>query len=143
MARRDGTETMTPRSRKSREDTEPLTDKILESVKKTVAKTKVRQRLADGLAPGLRVNVYPDGKVALSVEYRLPGIITRPQVKFGEWPDMSIDEARELAGIVRELASRGVDVQLGLHTRLAKELQRDGLDWQPALAPPPTRKRAK
>lgn len=134
---------MTPRSRKPREDTEPLTDKLIQAAIKTAVKSKKRQRLSDGLAPGLRVNVYPDGKVALSVEYRLPGIVTRPQVKFGEWPDMSIDEARELAATIRELASRGVDVQLGLHTRLAQELQRDGLDWQPALAPPPTKRRSR
>ncbi len=118
-----------------------LTDRLLEASQKDAAKMKTRQRLSDPLAPGLRVNVYPEGLVAFSVEYRLPGIMTRPHVKIGEWPDMSIPEAREIAATVRELGMRGIDVQLGLHTRLSQELKRDGLDWRPALAPVPKRAR--
>lgn len=117
-----------------------LTDRLIEASRKDATKMKVRQRLSDSMAPGLRVNVYPEGLVAFSVEYRLPGIQTRPHVKIGEWPDMSIQEARDIAATVRELGLRGIDVQLGLHTRLSQELRRDGLDWRPALAPVPRKK---
>lgn len=117
-----------------------LTDSLLEASKKDAAKLKIRQRLSDPLAPGLRVNVYTEGQVAFSVEYKLPGIQSRLHVKIGEWPEMSIHEAREITATVRELGMRGVDVQYGLHTRLAQELKRDGLDWRPALAPVPKRK---
>lgn len=117
-----------------------LTDRVIEASKKDAAKLKIRQRLTDPLAPGLRVNVYIEGQVAFSVEYKLPGIKSRLHVKIGDWPDMSIPEAREIAGVVRELGTRGIDVQLGLHTRLAQELKRDGLDWQPHLAPVPRKR---
>lgn len=117
-----------------------LTDRVIEASVKDAAKLKIRQRLSDPLSPGLRVNVYTEGQVAFSVEYRLPGIQSRLHVKIGEWPDMSIDEAREIAATVRELGLRGIDVQLGLHTRLSQELKRDGLDWRPSLAPVPRKR---
>jgi hypothetical protein len=118
-----------------------LTDSLIEASMTDAKKLKVRQRLSDPLAPGLRLNVYPEGQVAFSVEYRIPGILTRMHVKIGEWPDMPISEAREIAETVRGLGAMGIDVQLGLHTRLSQELKRDGLEWRPHLAPLPKRAR--
>lgn len=117
-----------------------LTDKILEASKKDAAKQKKRLRLTDPLGPGIHVNVYIEGRVVFSVEYKLAGFTNRLHVKIGEWPEMSIQEAREIAALVRELGLRGVDVQAGLHNRLTEELKRDGLDWRYSLSPPPKRR---
>lgn len=109
----------------------------LQDAKKIAIMNKTRERLTDAHAPGLRVIAYPSGQVTFSVEYRIPGIKTRMNVTLGYWPDtMSIHEAREVAETVRELGERGVDVQLGLHTRLVQELKRDGVNWRPTLCPP-------
>jgi hypothetical protein len=95
-----------------------------------------RQTITDPHQPGLRANIFKSGQVSFIVEYRIPGFTTRSHLTLGNFPDMSIEEARELAVVVRELGSRGVDVQAGLHDRLIQELRRDGLNWRPELSPP-------
>jgi hypothetical protein len=116
-----------------------LTDALLERIRRDVKKTGIeRHRMSDPLQPGLRVQVYYEGQVSFIVEYKLPGIKSRPHLTIGHWPDMSIQEARKLAVIIRDLGNKGIDVQEGLHDRLLQELKRDGTKWRPALSTRPT-----
>jgi hypothetical protein len=43
---------------------------------------------------------------------------SRPMLKVGEWPDITVDQARALTKTVRALAEKGIDVQEGLHAPL-------------------------
>ena len=92
--------------------------------------------VSDEMQPGLRANVFK-GYWSYIVEYKLPGIATRPHLTLGEHPATSITEARQLAKTIRELGSMGIDVQEGLRQRLVAELKRDGTKWRPAMAPKP------
>ena len=88
-----------------------------------------RVRISDDQQPGLRIHVYKTGAVIFHAEYVVG--ITRALVKFGEWPDMSLQEAREITKIIRALAEKGIDVQDGFYPRLVRELKRDGVRWTP------------
>lgn len=115
-----------------------ITDALLEKSKRDIKKLGVaRLRMSDPLQPGLRIQIYLEGQVSFIVEYKLPGIKTRPHLTIGHWPQMSIKEARELAVLIRDLGNKGIDVQEGLHDRLIQELKRDGLKWRSTLSPPP------
>lgn len=117
-----------------------ITDALLEKSKRDIKKLGLaRLRMSDPLQPGLRVQVYFEGQVSFIVEYKLPGIQSRPHLTIGHWPQMSITEARKLAVVIRDLGNKGIDVQEGLHDRLLQELKRDGTNWRPALSPKPTR----
>lgn len=116
-----------------------LNDALLERTKRDIKKMGLeRIRMSDPLQPGLRVQVYYEGQVSFIVEYKLPGIKSRPHLTIGHWPQMSIQEARKLAVIIRDLGNKGIDVQEGLHDRLLQELKRDGTKWRPALSSKPT-----
>ena len=116
-----------------------LNDALLERTKRDIKKLGLeRIRMSDPLQPGLRVQVYYEGQVSFIVEYKLPGIKSRPHLTIGHWPQMSIMEARKLATLIRDLGNKGIDVQEGLHDRLLQELKRDGTKWRPALSSKPT-----
>ena len=115
-----------------------ITDALLEKHRREIKKTgEERRRMSDPLQPGLRIQIYLEGQVSFIVEYKLPGIKTRPHLTIGHWPQMSIQEARELAALIRDLGNKGIDVQEGLHDRLITELKRDGHKWRSALSPRP------
>jgi hypothetical protein len=78
---------------------------------------------------GLQAIIRRTGLISFHVGYNYGG--SRPVLKLGVWPGMSIAEARSLATTVRELAEKGIDVQEGLHERLIRELQARGTDWRP------------
>lgn len=89
----------------------------------------------DDIQPGLRAIIVQTGTISWHAGYMFKG--SRPYLKIGESTTMSIDEAREMTEVIRELARKGINVQEGLHTRLLQELKRDGTKWRPALAPKP------
>lgn len=97
--------------------------------------------LKSGRIPLPRVNVSDDVQVGLRAIIRNTGNISfhanydyqdsRPWFKIGDYPDMSIKKARELTFTIRELASKGIDVQAGMHERLLRELEERGTKWRP------------
>lgn len=112
-----------------------FTVETLKAIAKDVKKIGLtKSTVSDDVQTGLRANIYKSGQISFIVEYKLPGIITRPYVTIGEHPTMSIPEARQLAAVIRDLAQKGIDVQAGLHERLIAELKRDGVKWRPTLS---------
>lgn len=107
----------------------------LEKVASDVAKGKYgdlpngKLSIGDEMQEGLRAIILKDGTISYHVGYRIEG--SRPYIKVGTHPYMSINDARQLAKTIRHLASVGIDVQDGLHKRLIAELQREGIKWRP------------
>jgi Arm DNA-binding domain len=88
-----------------------------------------RVTVSDDVVTGLQCIIRRTGLCSFHVGYNFGG--SRPVLKLGNFPDMSVGEARELARTVRALAEMGIDVQEGLHERLIRELQARGTDWRP------------
>ncbi len=89
-----------------------------------------RVTVSDDMQMGLRAIIRNTGLISFHVQYpNTDG--TRPYLKLGEHPAMSVKEARELAKTVIALAARGIDVQAGLHERLVRELKEKGERWRP------------
>ena len=85
--------------------------------------------IGDDRQPGLRAIIRKSGAVTFHCMYYFGA--SRPMVLVGQFPETSIEEARHLAQVVRGLAEKGIDVQEGLHERLLRELQEEGLNWRP------------
>lgn len=85
--------------------------------------------LVDDVQVGLRAIMRKAGTIAFHVHYEFKD--SRPLLKIGEHPDMSIDEARALAKTIVQLGKQGIDVQEGLHNRLMRELKKEGTNWRP------------
>lgn len=95
-----------------------------------------RVRYSDDVVPGLRYVINQSGLVTFHCQYEIPDTKFRGMILLGSLNEdapnhMTIPEARKLAGVVQELASHGVDVQLGLHSRLIRELKKEGTSWRP------------
>lgn len=88
-----------------------------------------RVTVSDDQVPGLRCIVRNTGLISYHVQYDVDG--SRPYLRLGDANEMTVEEARSLARTVRGLADKGIDVQAGLHSRLVKELKRDGVKWKP------------
>jgi hypothetical protein len=95
-----------------------------------------RTVISDDLVVGLRAIVRNTGAVSLHASYHFDG--ERPMMKLGDPtlspkdPDyISIDDARELTKVIKNLALNGVDPQEGARRRLIRELLRDGNKWRP------------
>ncbi|NVO13843.1 MAG: DUF4102 domain-containing protein [Rhodoplanes sp.] len=84
--------------------------------------------LSDTVVTGLRVIIRNTGGISYHVQYTVGD--DRPYLKLGDYPDMSVSEARNLARTVTGLAGMGIDVQDGLHERLVRELKAEGLKWR-------------
>lgn len=118
-----------------------LTDALILEAKEKAILGKSRELLTDTKVEGIRVYAFPSGEVTIGVFYRVPGLKTRMEFMFGNYPkDIRIPEARKLALVVRTLADNGIDIREGLQPRLMKELRRDGLDWRCELSPPPPKR---
>jgi hypothetical protein len=85
--------------------------------------------LSDSLANGLRVRVSKNGTVTFHVQFFVGD--SRPLLKLGDHPDMSLADARKLTNTVRGLAQKGIDPTDGLHKRLIRELLEKGDKWRP------------
>ncbi len=88
-----------------------------------------RVTVSDDVVKGLQAIIRRTGMISFHVGYDYRG--SRPVLKLGNFPEMSVAEARELAKTVRELADKGIDVQEGLHERLIRELLAQGTAWRP------------
>lgn len=84
--------------------------------------------LSDPIQIGLRAIVRKAG-VTLHAHYEVGG--ARPMIKLGEIDEISIEEARKLTAVIRDLGLRGIDVQEGMHERLIRELRKEGAKWRP------------
>lgn len=85
--------------------------------------------LSDPIQIGLKAIIRESGVVSFHVQYEVG--TSRPMLKLGEYPAMSVNEARKIAKTVRTLGDRGIDVQEGLHERLVRELLEQGEKWRP------------
>lgn len=88
-----------------------------------------RLTITDDMVPSLRAVIRNSGAISFHVHYDIAG--SRPFLKLGSHPEMSIKEARELARTVIALAERGIDPAEGLHERLIRELKEKGTKWRP------------
>jgi hypothetical protein len=84
--------------------------------------------LSDDRQVGLSVIIRDTGTISYHVQYELPD--ARPQLKIGNYPDMSVERARNIASTIVALARKGIDVQSGLHDRLIRELEQRGEKWK-------------
>jgi integrase len=78
-----------------------------------------RVERSDWFAPGLLLRVNDRGARSWLVQYRLAGKQTK--IGIGDYPALSIKDARERAREVRDLAERGVDPKLARDARAAQE----------------------
>lgn len=85
--------------------------------------------IGDDRQPGLRAIIRKSGAVTFHAMYYFGD--SRPMITVGQFPETTIEEARHLTKVVRGLAEKGIDVQEGLHSRLLRELEEEGLDWRP------------
>jgi len=106
-----------------------VTKELIEKMSALAKRNGKRYNIGDDRQSGLRTILYPSGEVAFSATYRLEA--SRPNITVGQYPDTTIEQARHLTRIVQGIADRGYDVREGLHARLSKELERDGLSWHP------------
>lgn len=88
-----------------------------------------RVTVSDNMQTGLRAVIRNSGLISFHVQYDAAD--SRPYLKLGNHPEMTITEARGLARTVRTLAGKGIDVQEGLHERLVRELKEKGDRWRP------------
>jgi Arm DNA-binding domain len=104
--------------------------RLFEGLLRDLKKQKIdRITVSDDEVQGLQCIVRKTGLISFHVGYNYRG--SRPVLKLGNFPDMSVAEARELANTVRELADMGIDPQEGLHERLIRELKAQGSAWRP------------
>jgi len=85
--------------------------------------------IVDDVQVGLRAIIRESGVIAYHVHYEYKD--SRPLLKIGEHPSMTINRARDLAQTIITLAKQGIDVQEGLHDRLMRELEKEKTNWRP------------
>jgi hypothetical protein len=105
---------------------------MFESIAKDLESGRIpldRVTVTDDAQVGLRAIIRNTGLISFHVTYDVDG--SRPYLKLGDHPAMSVTRARAVAKTVRGLADNGVDVQQGLHERLIRELEKDGMKWRP------------
>jgi len=88
-----------------------------------------RTTITDPLTVGLSAVIRDTGLISYHVQYSMPD--SRPMLRIGIHPEMSIDRARKIADTIKHLASIGIDPQEGLHDRLIRELEKSGNKWRP------------
>ena len=95
---------------------------------------KERVRYSDDVVPGLMYVINQSGAITFHTQYQVGdfrGLILLGSLNKDRDDHMTIKQARELTGIITELARHGVDVQDGLHKRLISELKKEGTAWRP------------
>lgn len=97
-----------------------------------------RARFSDDVVVGLRAVVNQSGLVTYHAQYTVGDF--RGFIKIGDANKDSKDyislmKARQRAKTIVGLAGKGTDVQDGLHDRLMRELDEQGLDWEPQHTP--------
>lgn len=96
---------------------------------KSIKGTKKKITLSDPMTTGLQAIIRPSGAISFHVHYHYNG--HRPLLKLGDFPGMTIVQARELTRTVIALGELGIDPQEGFRERLIRELLRDGEKWRP------------
>ncbi len=106
--------------------------KVFEALAQDLSSGRVplpRVTITDPMTVGLRAIIRNTGLVSFHVHYEIGD--SRPFMKIGDHPQMTVNEARELTRTIRGLADMGIDVQEGLHDRLIRELKEKGMKWRP------------
>jgi hypothetical protein len=88
-----------------------------------------RMTVSDTVQAGLRIIVRKTGGISFHAHYEVND--SRPMLKIGEHPGTTLEKARNLTKIIRDLANKGIDPQEGLHDRLLRELEIKGASWRP------------
>jgi hypothetical protein len=92
-----------------------------------------RVTVTDEMVQNHRAIVRNTGLISFHVQYRQADG-TRPYLKIGDYPEMSIKRARALAETIRKLVEKGIDPTDGLHKRLIRELEKEGDKWRPTAS---------
>jgi hypothetical protein len=93
--------------------------------------------ISDDIQDGLRALIRKTGLITFHAHYTVGD--ERPYIKVGHYPmeddkkagQATIDDARQVTKTIRSLGDMGIDVQLGLHERLLRELRNKGTKWRP------------
>jgi integrase len=80
--------------------------------KATCPEGKAAHFLSDPASPGLRLRVTPAGRKSWLYRYRLKAGGTRREIKLGEYPGVSLQDARLRWREVRDQRDRGLDPQV-------------------------------
>lgn len=86
-----------------------LTDVYLKSVK---AASGTRLEVSDAQAPGLDLRVTDAGMKTFSYRYKIPGTKKVARVTIGQYPDVSLEDARKAARGYRDDIRQGKDPRL-------------------------------
>jgi hypothetical protein len=120
-------------SDKGREVRKRFDGKVFEALADDLKSGRIpldRVVVSDDRTTGLRAIIRNTGAISFHVQY-LSEDGSRPYILMGHYPDTTVDRARERARTIHTLAAKGIDPTAGLHARLLKELDRDGVRWKP------------
>lgn len=91
--------------------------------------------VTDAIQPGLRAMIRSSGVIAFHCSYAIKGDQgkkERPYTKIGEFPAMSIPEARKLCKSIIEIAkATGVDPFADLLEARIREIKKHGVNFRP------------
>ena len=80
-----------------------------------------RAVISDGL--GLTIRVSPKGHISWLYRYRIGGYNSNPQsIRLGNYPDISLKQAREIRDLYRSWVINGSDPKIELKMKLQKQL---------------------
>lgn len=86
--------------------------------------------ISDTQVSGLRAIIRKSGAISYHANYTARDG-SRPYLKIGDYPKMSINQARQITDTIHALAAKGIDPVEGLHERLMRELLEKGEKWRP------------
>lgn len=106
---------------------------------------RTKFQVTDTEGNGLRALIRISGSVSYHCHWLIAGgamhvdgdiedtddeLKSRPHLTIGHYPSTPVKEVRELAATIYKLGQMGVDVRLGLHYRLLRELKAKGIKWR-------------
>jgi hypothetical protein len=95
-----------------------------------------RVTIGDPETKGLSALIRSSGLISFHVQYEIydeEG--SRPKPKIGNYPEMSVKQARALANTIHALAERDIDPFKNIMESRIEELLKQGANWRPAKTP--------
>lgn len=91
--------------------------------------------ISDKTVPGLRAHVSRLGAVSFCVDYHVgvgPRLsLHRSWFKIGNYPDVQLEKARQIATSIIKVAERWIDPVVEVENRFIREILSQGEDWKP------------
>lgn len=95
----------------------PFTDKAIRAFKpreKEYSKTDARS--------GLSLRIFPNGRKSFQYRYKLPGWKYYKRKVYGDYPDLSLKEARNLHHEAKQKVQDGIDLNVETKTRIQEQI---------------------